>query len=414
MGNKLNVFVARQPIFDRQQKVCGYELLYRAGPENQYVCVNGDQATSEVIANSFLLIGLESLTGKKKAYINFTENLLKSGLPANLPPNMVAVEILENIKCSDEVIKSCRKLKEMGFTLVLDDFTTGSPFESMLEFADIIKIDFMKTSPAQRKNIFRKLGSGRIKFLAEKVETREDFELALKTGYSYFQGYFFSRPSVISCRDVPVYKQHYLHVLQEINKPDIDFEGLESIVKRNVSLSYKLLKFINSAAFGFRTKITSIRQALVLLGINEIRKWISLLALRSLAKDKPDEIMTCSVIRARLGELIAPGIGLQGCESELFMVGLFSMIDVLVGRPMSAILTDMPISEQIRLALMGKTCYYLDVLNMIKAYERGDWNTFIRYAEKLGLNENEMPELYVQALEWVNKLHLQEKEVGSH
>lgn len=403
----MDVFIARQPIFDRQQTVCGYELLYRTGTENQYVCTNGDQATSEVIANSFLLIGLATLTGGKRAYINFTDNLLKSGLLANLPPNAVAVEILENVKGSKEIIVACRKLKEMGFTLVLDDFVVNGCSEPLLEFADIIKIDFLKTSPAQMKNIFRKLCSCRIKFLAEKVETRKVFEQALEMGCSYFQGYFFSRPLIISCRDVPVYKQHYLHILQEINKPDIDFDGLENIVKRNVSLSYKLLKFINSATFGFRTKIRSIRHALVMLGINEIKKWISLIALRTLAEDKPDEIMTCSVIRARMGELIAPQIGLQGCESELFMVGLFSMIDVLVGRPMSAILTDMPICEQIKLAIMGKACCYLDVLTMIKAYEKADWETFFRYAVDLGLNENKMPKLYVQALEWVNKFILQ-------
>ncbi|GAB4270390.1 EAL and HDOD domain-containing protein [Thermincola ferriacetica] len=398
----MDVFVARQPIFDRQQKVCGYELLYRMSTENQYICANGDQATSDLIANSFLLIGLETLTGGKKAYINFTENLLKTGLPTNLPPNMVAVEILEDVEHCEEITAACRKLKEMGFTLVLDDFVMNGCSEPLLEFADIVKIDFMNTTLEQRKNIIRKVGFGKIEFLAEKVETQEEFEQALEMGYTYFQGYFFSKPVIMSCRDVPVYKLNYLRILQEVNRPDVDIGSLDSIVKRDVSLSYKLLKYINSAAFGFRTKITSTRHALVMLGINEIKKWISLIALHNLADDKPDEIMTCSVIRARLGELVAPKIGLRGCESDLFMLGLFSMIDILIGRPMSVILADLPICEQVKKALLGQACRYYDVLTMIKAYEKADWATFFRYAGDFGLNENEMPELYVQALEWTN------------
>lgn len=400
----MEFFVARQPIFNKQQKVYAYELLYRLGFNNFYDNPDGDQATTEVIANSFLLIGIEALTGGKRAFINFTQNLLKNEVPTVLPKELIAVEILEYMELNEEIIAACKKLKQLGYILVLDDFVYSVKYKPLIELVDIIKIDFLQTPVKERMDIVQRIGSQRVKFLAEKVETREEFKQALKMGYSYFQGYFFSKPVILSGRDVPAHKLNYLQVLQEVNRPEFDFGRLDNIIKRDVSLSYKLLKYMNSAAFGFRTKISSIKHALVMLGMNEIKRWVSLIALRGLAEDKPDEIMTSSIIRARFGELIAPKIGLGNQSSDIFLMELFSMIDALIDRPMSDIVAELPIYEEIKDALLGKQCRYWDVYDLILSYEKGDWEKFSKYAAEFKLNETEVPELYLKSLEWANEL----------
>lgn len=402
----MEVFVARQPIFNRQQKVYGYELLYRLGMDNFYnnPAGDGDRATSEVIANSFLLIGLDALTGGKRAFINFTENLLKNEVATILPKEVVAIEILENIEVDDKVVNACIKLKKLGYPLVLDDFVLDERFKPLVGLADIIKIDFMECDIREKMDVIRRFGSAGVQLLAEKVETTEMFKEAFEMGYSYFQGYFFSRPIILTGQDIPGYKINYLQALEEVNRPEMDFDRLEGIIKRDVSLSYKLLKYINSAAFGFRSKIDSIKHALVLLGIQEIKNWVSLIILRGMGEDKPDEITTSSILRAKFGELIAPKVGLQERSSDLFLMGMFSMIDALISRPMTDILDELPIAEDIKRALLGKECRYLDLYELILAYEKGNWEEFSALAARIKLDEAEVPKIYLQSLAWANQV----------
>lgn len=402
----MEVFVARQPIFNRQQKVYGYELLYRLGMDNFYnnPAGDGDRATSEVIANSFLLIGLDALTGGKRAFINFTENLLKNEVATILPKEVVAIEILENIEVDDKVVNACIKLKKLGYPLVLDDFVLDERFKPLVGLADIIKIDFMECDIREKMDVIRRFGSAGVQLLAEKVETTEMFKEAFEMGYSYFQGYFFSRPIILTGQDIPGYKINYLQALEEVNRPEMDFDRLEGIIKRDVSLSYKLLKYINSAAFGFRSKIDSIKHALVLLGIQEIKNWVSLIILRGMGEDKPDEITTSSILRAKFGELIAPKVGLQERSSDLFLMGMFSMIDALISRPMTDILDELPIAEDIKRALLGKECRYLDLYELILAYEKGNWEEFSALATRIKLDEAEVPKIYLQSLAWANQV----------
>ncbi|WP_418792064.1 EAL and HDOD domain-containing protein [Phosphitispora sp. TUW77] len=398
----MDVFVARQPIFNRCQQVFGYELLYRLGTENYYPDSNGDYASSEVIANSFLLFGLESLTGGKRAFINFTENLLKNEVAANLPNDLIAVEILEHVKRNKEIVTACKRLKELGYMLVLDDFVYESVYEPLLDIADIIKIDFLETPSENRKNLINKYRNKKVNFLAEKVETIDDFKQALESGFTYFQGYFFSKPIIISGKDIPANKLNYIQLLHEINMVDLDFDRLDNIIKRDVSLSYKLLRYINSAAFGFRTKITSIKHALVMLGIQEIKKWLSLITLKGMCEDKPDEILTSSIIRARFGELIAQKCGLADRSSDLFLVGMFSLIDAIIGRSMSDILAELPVSEDVKKTLLGEKHIYRDIFELILSYEKGDWKSFSYYASLIKLDEKEVPQFYIMSLEWAN------------
>ncbi|MFQ5771808.1 MAG: EAL and HDOD domain-containing protein [bacterium] len=395
----MEVFVARQPIFDRQQNVYAYELLFRDGLDNNYFeCRDGDHATSTVLTNSFVSIGMETLSRGKLAFINFTRNLLLKDFATIFPKEMVAVEILEDVVPEEKIIQACKKLRKSGYLLALDDFAFRMDYEPLIELANIIKIDFMNTEIAERRSVIERCRSQKVKFLAEKVETKEVFNQAFEMGYAYFQGYFFSKPEIIAGREVPGYKLSYLQLLQEVNRPELDFDQLENIFKQDVSLSYKLLKLINSAYFGFYSKIRSIRHALALLGLREIKKWLSVIALSIMGKDKSEELVLNSLIRANLCELIAPKVGLKERASELFLMGLFSMIDAFLDQPLADILAEIPICEDIKHALSGGKNRLRDVYDLILSYEKGDWGKFSDYVANLKLAENELPELFVKAI----------------
>lgn len=401
----MEVYVARQPIFDKRKKVIGYELLYRSGTDNYYNHHDGDQATSSVITNSFSIIGLDVLTGGKKAFINFTHNLLRNEMVTILPPDLVAVEILEDIEADDETIAACKKLKEMGYTIVLDDFVTIHQMSPLVELADIIKVDFHKSSLDERRQLIEKIGVDRVKFLAEKVETAEEFEEAAKMGYTYFQGYFFSKPVIFSGHDLPAYKLNYLRIIREVNQPDIEFDDLEAIIKQDLSISYKLLRLINSAAFGFNTKITSIKYALVLLGIKEFVKWVTLIALRGIAEDKPDELIIVSLIRAKFAENLASIRGLSEESSDLFLMGMFSMIDALLDRPLPEIMQELPISQKIKDALLGVDNAFKEILDLVLSFEKANWDEVVRQMTTLGLSEAEVAPHYLDSLKWVRLIY---------
>lgn len=400
----MEVCVARQPIFDKRLKVYAYELLFRPGQENEFVEIDADHATSSVITNSFLVIGLNILTGGKKAFINFTQNLLMDETAINLPKDYIVVEILENVVPDKGIITACRKLKDMGYVLALDDFVFEPRFEPLIKLADIIKVDFIATEAGERQSLVKKFGYQNIKFLAEKVETQQEFDQALNMGYSYFQGFFFSKPIIISSHDIPGYKLNYLSILHEIHRPEIDFNQIENIIKRDVSISYKLLRFINSAFFSFNTKIHSIKQALVLLGINEFKKWVSLIVLKGLGEDKPLELMMVSIIRARLCELIGENLELKDRSADLFFMGMFSLIDTFMNRPMAEVLEQLPLAEETKDALLGNEGRYRDVFELVVAYEKIEWANVSEYAKKLGIDQLKVADYYIESLNWANQL----------
>lgn len=399
----MEIFVARQPIFDRQERVFAYEILFRQGTQNYYEGMDGDQATSDVIANSFLTIGMETLTGGKQAFINFTTNLIKDQTAYLLPSDLVVVEILEDTEPDQDIIVACQKLKEAGYTLALDDFVFEKKFWPLIDLADIIKIDFTLTKGKKRDDIVKKLSSRNIIFLAEKVETREEFDQALKAGYTLFQGYFFSKPVIVVGNNIPPFKLNSFRLLQEINNVDYDFKKMEDIIKADVSLSYNLLKFINSSVFGLRTKINSIRQALVLLGLSEVRKWASLVALQTVAKDKPDELIVNSLVRAGFGEALARKTELSQEASNIFFMGMFSLMDAFLDRPLAEVLEELPLTLEIKQALLGKDNRFSPILNLVLAYEKADWENLIKHIQQLGLDESEVSVLYLQSLAMANR-----------
>ena len=396
------IYVARQPIFNADQDVYGYELLYRSGTRMFYSSLDGDSAASAVITNSFLLIGLETLTRGKKAFINFTRKLLENEIATLLPHDSIVVEILEESPPDGKMLSACRKLKALGYRLALEDYRGDPRFEPLLELVDIVKVNFLTMPPLWREAIAQKIGPGPVSLLAERVETREDFSRALELGYRFFQGYFFSKPLIVSGRDIPSFKLTYLKILQEVARSDFNYDRLEALIKQDLSLSYKLLKFINSLAFGFRSEIRSIKQALVLLGQKEIKKWLTLIALKSIGDFKPDELVVTALCRARFCELMATPAALQSRSSDLYLMGLFSLVDAFFDLPLETILADLPLAEDIKAALLGEENRLRDVYELALAYEKGDWAELGRRAARLGVEERDIKECYLQSLEQAN------------
>ncbi len=399
------VFVARQPIFNADKKVLAYELLFRSSLENMYdTSVAIEDASASTISSSFDVIGMDKLTNNKKAFVNLSKNLLIRGVPLLLPKGQVVVEILEDIKADDEVIRACQRLKKAGLILALDDFIYDDHQRPLIDLADIIKVDFLQTTGDERKNIIKKVNNPGIHFLAEKVETQEDYQQALDFGYTYFQGYFFSKPVIVQGRDIPVNKLNFLRLIREVSSPELGFEKLEQIIKHDLALSYKLLRMINSSFFGFSAKVESIRHALVLLGEKEVRKWSSLLALNELAYDKPEELVNVSVVRARFCELLCEKFKLKKQPSDCFLVGMFSLIDALIDRPMQEIVTELPIADEVKHALLGRPNLFNDLLKLVVSYEKGFWEELPVYARKLKIREEDLPDMYMEAVTWSNTM----------
>jgi c-di-GMP-related signal transduction protein len=361
-------------------------------------------ASSDVITTSFILIGLDEFTSGKKASINFTRKLLVNEVATLFPSDHLLIEIAGTVECDKEVLDACRKLRGAGYHLVMDDPSLEDRACPLWDMADIVKVDFQETTPEQRADLLAEAASRGISALAKKVETSEDFNRALELGYKYFQGFFFSRPVVRSNHVIPGSKLVYLRILDAVNRPDTGFEKIEEIFKQDMSLSYNLLRFINSAYFGFFERIHSIRHALALLGLNEVKKWVSLVAMSGLAKDKPEELAVNSLIRASFCEQIASEIGYADKGSEFFLMGMFSLIDAIMDKPMCEILSKLPLLDDIKIALMGGGNIYRDVYETVAAYETGDWAQFASYASKINLPENVVPKLYGESVKWVNKV----------
>jgi EAL and modified HD-GYP domain-containing signal transduction protein len=399
----MDAFIARQPIFDRRLGVYAYELLFRSGFKDFFDHPDPDQATSKVIADSLLLPGLDSMTGGRPAFINVTRELLVGGGISLMPASTTVVEILETVEPDREVLEACRMLKGKGYLLALDDFACGSPWEPWLELADIVKVDVIASGPAARATLARRFKHAGPRLLAEKVETQAIHLETSGLGYQFFQGFFFERPTTLSARDIPTSKLHEVQLLREIHRSGLDFPALEGIIEHEVGLSYKLLRYINAAFFGWRGSVDSIRHALMLLGEREIRNWASVVVMAGMASDKPDELVTQALMRGRHCELLAPAAGLESRAHDLFLMGTFSLIDAILDCPLASVLREIPIAPDIKDALLGEPGPLRDLFTVVVAYAGGDWALVSERAKRLGLDEAAIPVCYIEALRWCDE-----------
>ncbi|MBP2626540.1 MAG: diguanylate phosphodiesterase [Firmicutes bacterium] len=397
--------IARQPIFDINLKIYGYELLFRRISISDSSDFDPDEATSSVLVNSMFLIGLEELTKGKPAFVNFSRKLLINDVMTFLPNKDIAIEILETVEPDEKCLFACTKLKEAGYKIVLDDFVYHAKFEPFIAIADIIKVDFLLNSATECEALPKRFPKRKdLIFLAEKVETYDQYSKGIEWGYSLFQGYFFCKPVVLNTWDIQGNKLVYFQLFKELNDPLVSFDQLEQIIQRDVSLSYKILKYINSAALGMRTKINSVRQALTMLGRKNMEKFITLVLLKGLSADKPGELIVTSIIRGRFAELIATRLGLRGQTSTAFLVGMFSLVEALLDRSMDKFLSELPLSDDIAATLRRQPSVLTSILELVIAYEQGDGNRCAIYSMMLGLKSEDVKKIYMDAILWEAKI----------
>ncbi|BAQ09817.1 metal dependent hydrolase [Bacillus sp. OxB-1] len=405
----MEVFVGRQPIFTRNQEVFAYELLYRNSHINFYPEINGDQATADILINSYLNIGIAELSNGKPCFINFTEKLLRLRTPTFFRPSQIVVEILESIEITKELVDICIDLKQSGYQIALDDFVinTANPYTyALIEQADFIKIDFQGTSEEARKKTELLVQKHKKKMLAEKIETIKDFNEAVESGYTYFQGFFFSKPVIVSARKIPESFHIYPRIINHLSQSEPNIDDITKIIEQDLSLSYKLLKLINTAGYRQKKKINSIRQAIVLLGLDELRKWIYVLSMRESViadNDRFNEIIRMSLIRARMCEQIAIQRKIPQA-SAFFITGMFSLMDALLGKEMDEVLHILPLQEDISDALRGTSNALRDALELSISVEKGDWETMKSGCALFGISDEKVFQYYHGALKWTASL----------
>jgi EAL and modified HD-GYP domain-containing signal transduction protein len=396
-------FVARQPIFNRREQVYGYELLFRSGLENRYTASDCEAAARDV-ADNLLTLGARTLTAGRKAFVNCPRHFLVNEYATLLSKEDTVIEILETVEPDTEVLAACRKLRDLGYVIALDDFVYAEKFRPLVELANIIKVDFKLTGPGDRRQAVVQFSPLGIQLLAEKVETRAEFVEARDGGYVYFQGYFFCKPQIVPSRHIPAYKVNYLRILQAISKPELDRSEIEALIDREVSLCYKLLRFMNSAYFGFRRDISSTRHALELLGDQAVIRWASVAAVLGIAGNEPNELVRMALTRGRCCELLAANLGTRRDEQGLFLLGVFSLMEAMLGLPMREIVAEIALPDVVRGALLGAPNGYRETLDLVKAFEAGRWSEVSELAWRLQQDESQLASAYLEAVDWVQKV----------
>ena len=397
----LDIAIARQPIYDKSLKVYAYELLYR-NSSNKNSCdeEDGDFATASVIAGAFISCGFESLTDKKMGFVNFTDTFLSIDNIKALPAKHLGIEIHETSEVSPEAISSCKELYELGYTLILDDYILGGPGDEIVQYTKIIKVDFLKSTDEQAWSIVSKHRGKGIKFIAEKIETKEAYEKARAYGYDYFQGFYFSRPSIITSTLISPLHINVLRVLSLLRNEDCDINEVSAIIKYDPGIAHKLYRLANSVAYGTGQKVNTLKDAIMRIGLSELRVWLFFMLTYSMYSEKPNELVKHSILRARIAEEIC-NLKNLGDSPGFSLIGLFSMLDTIMDAPFETILGNIPMPERLKEALInpGKDIYGA-ALNMIRAYDRADWNEAELSGGYIDMSLNEYSRIYMDSVTW--------------
>jgi len=394
-----DIYIGRQPIYDRKLELFAYELLYRANNvRNSAGDINHDHATTQVVLNAFLEFGLEQLVGQNLAFINLPRSFVVGDMPMPFPKEHVVLEILEDIKVDDNFLNAVRQLHGKGYQIALDDFTYHPHLRPLLEASKIVKIDFLALSRAEIQEHVAALREYDVKLVAEKIETHEDFEFARDLGFHYFQGYFFCRPHIISGRSLSTNRLATLRLLSKLLDPDNQVAELADLVSQDIALSYKLLHSLNSSFYALPQRIESIHHAIVYLGLQQIKQWVSLIVLTNIP-DKPSQLMVTALTRGKMCELIGEALKEKNKES-FFTVGLFSLLDALMDTPMDKVLANLPLADEIKRALLKWEGKMGEILRWVLAYEQGRWDEidFSPSQSKI------VTQSYLQAVSWTDQV----------
>jgi c-di-GMP-related signal transduction protein len=389
-------YVARQPILDLHSRVHGFELLFRAGPEAAFRG-DGDLATRTMLDNT-VIFGLDKLTGGYPAFVNCTLESLTGDMVHVLPASMTVLEILESLEPTRELVAACRKLKRMGFRLALDDFTWDAKFEPLVEMADYIKVDFVLSGAEARKALLKRLKGLSVALIAEKVETQEDYRQARDEGFTLFQGYYFCRPLLMENRKVPANRLTQIEILQLLRASSIELKKLTRLVKRDASLTHRLLRLVNSPMCAVRQEVQSIESALLAVGEDTFRRIATLAITSELSTDQPPEILRMAFVRAKFCEDGAVMCGLDATEQ--YLLGLLSLLPAMLRLPMAELAPALPLRKEIRQALESAPNRERSLLRWLECHERGNWAASDDAAAACGMGGVELLSLYTEAVEW--------------
>ena len=400
-----DVFVARQPIFDAKDRLFAYELLYRSGAQQNFANgVSADQMCTDTVIHALLSIGMSPLTGGTVAFVNMTRDFLLSGQYQLFEPATVVIELLETVEPDAEVIAACEELTRRGYVLALDDFVNAPGYEPLLKLASIVKIDVLNRPESELRQVADELRRHDVRLLAERVENAEVRDMCVRLGYTLFQGYFYSKPQIVSHRELSVEHSTMMRLLNLLDDPKASDGEIENAFKSDPSLSYKLLRIANSAAFGGRD-VQSIGFALRMVGRGVLHRWLTLLLVSSVASNNGIalELVLAALVRARLAELVGERTGRRASVGPLFLVGLFSLLDALLRMPMEGVLSRMAIAQEVKDALLMRSGPYAGTLALVEAQERGDWEAVVDASAAVGLTPSQVSTLYTEALGWAGE-----------
>ncbi len=382
--------------------IFGYELLHRRNSKNSYEHEDHSGATAELVRNSFLVLDFDNLTGGTRGFINFTQDLLEAEIPSILPKEKVVVEILETVAATDIVVEVCKKLKNEGYILALDDLIfdrTDYDYTPLIELADIVKVEFPSADRQKQRELIKKY-KNKVTFLAEKVETRQEFKEAAEIGYGLFQGYFFCRPILMKSKEISSLNIHLIEILKELQKAEPNLFRIAETIEKDLGLTYKLLKRANAIYYGAKCEITSLQQAVVRLGIQEMKRWISILLIKDFENDENSELIKVCLLRGKLLALMAHDLKRAGQETEFFFTGVLSSIDIIMDQDMAAILRSLALPEDVKKALLGEEGLLRKCLDAVLLYEKLDFDGAMARLAELGIDLGRFTELYIEALAW--------------
>jgi EAL and modified HD-GYP domain-containing signal transduction protein len=397
------LYVARQPILNATGQVFGYELLYRGGTDGPVIEEGKDLETARVLSDAVLSVGLETLTGGKRGFMNMGRQHLLGNVASLLPPKAVVLEVIEKADIDTPLIEACKSLRTKGYSIALEDFVLESPAAALLPYANFVKVNALRTKSADHQAI-RRFVPTTTSLVAEHVETAEMYEALRGSGFHLFQGFYFCKPTTFKAGALSARRLAYAQLLTALNDENVTVNRIEDLIKHDASLSYKVLRCVNSAAYGIQRQIQSIRQAVVLLGLDQIKKWASVWALAGLNEGSSSELVSVAILRARSCELIAQTLMSREEASEYFLLGMCSLLDIILQKPMEEALNDLPLSDTVHRALLGEENLARFVLDTVIAYERGLWDEATQLAQMAGVAPAQLPAAYADALKWAREL----------
>lgn len=401
-----NIFLGRQPILDRDQHIVAYELLFRSSSQSQNAEITNDfQASAHVITQAFSEFGIASVLGNKKGFINVSADLLLSDIIELLPQDKIVIELLETIQVNDEIISRCRELKAMGFTLALDDYGGDPQFEPLFDIVDVVKFDLPQMEPAALENRVSHLQKWPLKLLAEKVEYVDQAIHCHKLGFDLFQGYYFARPVILSGRRADSSKLAIMQLLGLV-LDDAETLTIEQSFKHDPSLSYNMLRLVNSVAMGLPSKISSLRQAIVVLGRQQLQRWLQLLLFVNQGGDMQNPLLELAATRGKLMELLAAAQAPQerGFHDRAFMTGIMSLLDTLLGMPIEEVVSQINLADDVENALVKHEGKLGKMLLLVEKLEQNDFEAAELILKEIHLTQKHLMGSQLDAMRWANAL----------